>query len=181
MKRRARPKSGSRARAAAPASSNPEVVGFIGALLGQMSHAADLVGAFLRGIGMLGTDDATPSALPGQFLLELAALLQLREWQGAGVIDGCDPDGLTIDERIGQVIVRFRDDPMALAKGDGGTQAMRDVVRRWNETCCPDARGQLGCDVAVHWDAGLDIEQVVDAFADFLCRHRNASLSKEDV
>lgn len=181
MKRRARPKSGRRAPAATVASPNAEVVGFIGALLGQMAHAADLIGAFLHGIGLLGTNDATNSGLPGQFLLELAALLQLREWQAAGVMHWCDPDGLTVDERIGQVIERFRDDPMAMAGGDGGTQAMKAVVRQWNETCCPDARGQLGCDVALHWDADLDVEQIVDAFADFLCRHRNASLSREDA
>ena len=181
MKRRARPKSGRRAPAATAASPNPEVVGFIGALLGQMAHAADLVGAFLRGIGMRETKDATPCGMPSQFLLVLAALLQLREWQAAGVIDGSDPDGLTIDEHIGLAIERFRDDPMAMARGDGGTQAMKGVVRRWNETCCHDARGQLGCDVALHWNADLDVEQLVDAFADFLCRHRNVSLTREDA
>jgi hypothetical protein len=32
----------------------------------------------------------------------------------------------------------------------------------------------LGSDVALHWDSRLDVDQIIDVFADFLCRHRNA-------
>ena len=152
---------------------NADVVAWIAAVLRQMDHAADLVAAFFRSIGMLGPDEASPARLPGQFLLELAALLQLREWHAAGVIVWADPDGMSIDDRIGQAIERFRDDPVSVARGRRGAEAMVSVVRCWNESCCPAARTDLGCDIALHWDTGLEVDQIIDVFADFLCRHRN--------
>ena len=151
-----------------------EVVAFTAAVLRQMDHAANLVAAFFRSMSMLDGNGVTLSALPGQFLLELAALLQVREWHAAGVIPCADQDGASIDDRIGQAIVRFRDDPVGVAGGRRGSEAMVAVLRRWNESCCPAARAHLGSDVALHWDSRLDVDQIIDVFADFLCRHRNA-------
>ena len=52
---------------------NPEVVAFTAAVLRQMDHAANLVAAFFRSMSMLDGNGVTLSALPGQFLLKLAA------------------------------------------------------------------------------------------------------------
>lgn len=150
---------------------DPEVVGFIAALLRQMDHAADLVIAFFRSLGMLGPDQTSPLALPREFLLELAALLQLCEWEAGGVIEWFDSEGLSLDDRIGRAIKQLADDPACFIRSRRGTQAITDVVRYWNESCCLVAREHLGCDVALHWDSGLDIDQIVDVFASFLCRH----------
>jgi hypothetical protein len=156
---------------------NAGVVSWIAAVLRQMDHAADLVVAFFRSIGMLGPNEASLASLPGlpgQFLLELAALLQLREWHAAGVIPWADQDGASIDDRIGQAIVRFRDDPVGVAGGRRGSEAVVAVLRHWSESCCPAARAYLGIDVALHWDSRLAVDQIIDVFAEFLCRHRNA-------
>ncbi len=179
MKRRSRPISDRRTLAAGPTKTNPEVVAFVAAVLRQMDHAANLVATFFRSIGMLGPSETTIPWLPGQFLLELAALLQIREWHAAGVIEWSDPDGLTTDALITLAIERLKNDPGAVAADHRGSEAMIDVVRIWTETCAPDARGYLDADVAILWDSSLDLNAMVDAFATFLCRHRNAGSTTE--
>lgn len=159
--------------------SSPEVETYVSAVRRQMDHAADLVVAFFRSIGMMQAGDTALPRLPGQFLLELAALLQVREWHVAGVIDWFDPEGLTIDDLIGLAIERLKDDPAAAATDDRGTMAMTDALRIWTETCAPDARGHLDADVAIRWDSSIDVDPLVDAFADFLCRHRDAGVTTE--
>ena len=181
MKRRTRTSSRRPAPAAAPPNRSPEVVGFIAAVLRQMDHAANLVVAFFRSVGMMGSHDPSLPDLPREFLLELAALLQVREWHAAGLIDWFDPEGLSIDDMIGQAIGRLKEDPLAIAAGRAGTDAMTDVLRIWTERCAPDARGRLDADVAIRWDNSLDIDAAVDAFATFLCRHRDAGEAKEVI
>ena len=179
MTRRSRPHAARRQPAATLATPAPEVVAFIAAVLRQMDHAANLVVAFFRSVGLMGPTETLATALPREFLLELAALLQVREWQGAGVIDWYDPDGPSIDDRIGQAIARLKDDPEAVAAARCGTMAMIDVLRIWTETCAPDARGHLDADVAIRWDSSVDLDPLVDAFADFICRHRDAGVDRE--
>lgn len=179
MKRRSRPASNRCRPALARPQPDPEVVGFIAAVLRQMDHAAALVVAFFRSLGMLGPDEMTVRGLPREFLLELAALLQWREWHASGVVEWSDPDGLSIDDRIRQAIECLQKDPEAVAASRQGTQAMLTVLRTWTESCCPSARQQVGCDVSLQWDAGLDLDQLMDAFAEFLCRHRDLSFESE--
>jgi hypothetical protein len=140
-----------------------------------MDHAANLVAAFFRGCGMLGPTDPTLRGLPGEFLLELAALLQFKEWQSAGVIEWCDQDGLSIEDRIRLAIQTLKDDPKKMLGGCRGREAMKSMLRAWTESCSPSARECLGCDVALRWDATIDTEAIIDDFADFLCRHSNAA------
>jgi hypothetical protein len=166
---------------ASPPKRDPEVVAFIAAVLRQMDHAANLVVAFFRSIGAMGPTETSLAGLPGEFLLELAALLQVREWHAAGLIDWSDPEGLSIDDMIGLAIERLRDDPAAIATDRRGTEAMTDVLRIWTERCAPDARGHLDADVAIRWDNSLDIDAAVDAFATVLCRHRDAGEATEDL
>lgn len=181
MKHRPRSVSARRTPADCPPKRDPEIVAFVAATLRQMDHAADLVIAFLRSLGALGPTETSLAGLPGEFLLELGALLQVREWHAAGLIDWFDPEGLSIDDLIGLAIERLKDDPVAVASDRRGTDAMIDVLRIWTERCAPDARGRLDADVAIRWDNSLDIDAAVDAFATFLCRHRDAGEAQEAV
>jgi hypothetical protein len=181
MKRRSAPASTRRRPAASHPKRAPEVVAFIAAILRQMDHAANLVVAFFRSIGAMGPTETSLKGLPGEFLLQLGALLQVREWHAAGLIDWFDPEGLSIDDMIGLAIERLRDDPAAVATDRRGTEAMTDVLRIWTERCAPDARGHLDADVAIRWDNSVDIDAAVDAFATFLCRHRDAGEAKEAI
>jgi hypothetical protein len=181
MKRRPRTNPASEKLGVAPPARDPEVVAFIAAVLRQMDHAANLVVAFFRSVGALGPTETSLAGLPGEFLLELAALLQLREWHAAGLIDWFDSEGLSIDDMIGRAIERLKDDPTAVAAGRAGTDAMTDVLRIWAERCAPDARGHLDADVALRWDNSIDLDAAVDAFATFLCRHRDAGEAKEAI
>jgi hypothetical protein len=158
---------------------NPEFVAFLAGLFGQMSHAADLVIAFFRQHGMLNGSGLAPVPMPTEFLLELAALLQFREWHQAGVIPWNDADGLTINDLIADAVGRLGDDPSAVQSEGRGMQSMVDMLRRWNETCAPLSREHLDGDIAVHWDRQLNIEMAVQSFADFLCRHRRAGSYQE--
>ena len=181
MKRRPRTGLSRVTTTAAPPTWSPEVVGFIAAILRQMDHAANLVVAFFRSVGMMGPHDHSLPDLPREFLMELGALLQAREWHAAGLIDWFDSEGLSIDDMIGRSIERLKNDPAAVAAGRCGTEAMTDVLRIWTERCAPDARGNLDADVAIRWDNSLDIDAAVDAFATFLCRHRDAGDAKEVI
>ena len=105
----------------------------------------------------------------------------VRKWHAAGLIDWFDPEGLSVDDMIGRAIERLKNDPAAVAAGRCGTEAMTDVLRIWTERCAPDARGHLDADVAIRWDNSLDIDAAVDAFATFLCRHRDAGDAKEVI
>ena len=181
MKHRPRTNPASEKPGAAPPARDPEVVAFNAAVLRQMDHAANLVVAFFRSIGALGPTETSLAGLPGEFLLELAALLQLREWQAAGLIDWFDPEGLSIDDMIGRAIDRLKDAPAAVAAGRAGTDAMTDVLRIWTERCAPDARDHFDADVALCWDSSIDLDAAIDAFATFLCRHRDACEAKEAI
>lgn len=162
-------------------SKNPEVVAFIAAILRQMDHAADLVAAFFGALGLTRDDGEPNICLPPQFLLELGALLQFREWQDAGVVQWSHPDGLTIDNLISQAIDRLQQGPRAFAGRQHGTEAMVSLLRTWNETCSPVAREHLECDIAIEWDGDGDIEQLVEALAEFAWRHRDRAHGKETV
>lgn len=158
---------------------SPEIVGFVAAVLRQMDHAADLVSAFFLQVGILPADKSALSALSREFLLELAALLQLREWHAVGVIDWFDPDGLSPDDLLGRAIDRLRDAAPPVAAHAHGTEAMTQVLRIWTETLAPDARCYLDADVAIRWDESLDLDVMINTFATFLCRHRNATPNTE--
>jgi hypothetical protein len=162
-------------------SKNPEVVAFIAAILRQMDHAADLVAAFFGALGLTRDDGEPNICLPPQFLLELGALLQFREWQDAGVVQWSHPDGLTIDDLISQAINRLQHGPRAFAGRQHGTEAMVSLLRTWHVTCSPVAREHLDCDIAVEWDGDGDIEQIIEALADFAWRHRDRAHGKETV
>lgn len=181
MKRRPRPVSARRSSVAVPSKRDPEVVAFIAGILRQMGHAADLVTAFFRALGLPLDDGELNICLPPQFLLELGALLQFREWQDAGVVQWSHPDGLTIDDLVSQAINRLQQGPQAFAGRQHGTEAMVSLLRTWNETCSPVAREHLDCDIAIEWDGDGDTEQLVEALADFAWRHRDRAHGKETI
>lgn len=122
------------------ASKNPETVAYIAAILRQMDHAADLVAAFFCALGLTRDEGELNIWLPPQFLFELGALLQFREWQDAGVVQWSHPARLTIDDLISQAIDRLQQGPQAFAGRQHGTEAMVSLLRTWNETCSPVAR-----------------------------------------
>lgn len=163
-------------RAAKP---DADVVAWIAAVLRQMDHAADLVVAFFRVSGMMDADQKQMPPLPAEFLLELASLLQLREWHAAGVIEWHDPDGLSIDDLIAHAIDRLRADPLAAQAERRGTESMIAILRTWHDTCALAGREYLDVDVAVRWDNAMSVDYVVDALATFLCRHRHAGQPPE--
>ncbi len=162
------------------ASKSPEAVAFIAAILRQMDHAADLVAACFRSVGLTGDDGKQNVCLPAQFLLELGALLQLREWQDAGVVQWSHPDGLMVDDLISESIDQLQQGPRAVARTRRGTEAMVSLLRTWNETCSLVAREHLACDIAIEWDSGSEIEQLVKALAEFAWRHRDRAYGKEE-
>ncbi len=163
------------------ASKNPETVAFIAAILRQMDHAANLVAAFFRSLGLTSEDSKLNICLPPQFLLELGALLQLREWQDAGVVQWSHPDGLTVDDLISESIDQLQQGSRAFARTRRGTEAMVSLLRMWNEACSPVAREHLACDIAIEWDSDGDIEQLVEALAEFAWRHRDRAHGKEVI
>ncbi len=157
-------------------SQSREVIAFIIGVLRLTDNAANNVIAFFQTLGLSG-----PIGLPREFMLELGALLQFREWHQAGVIPWNDADGLTIDDLITDAVDRFDDDPGAVQLEGRGTQSMIDMLRRWNETFAPLSRQYLDGDIAIHWDRQFDIELAVQSFADFLCRHRRVGQQQEDA
>ena len=157
-------------------SQSREVIAFIIGVLRLTDNAANHVIAFFQTLGLSGA-----IGLPREFMLELGALLQFREWHQAGVIPWNDADGLTIDDLITGAVDRLGNDPGAVQLEGRGTQSMIDMLRRWNETFAPLSRQYLDGDIAIHWDRQFDIELAVQSFADFLCRHRRVGQQQEDA
>jgi len=156
--------------AAAP---TPEVAAFLSAVLLQIDHAADLVIAFFRSLGMADGKGVASVDLPQEFLLELGALLQLLEWQDAGVIESDGIDGTPVDTILADTIADLSEGPGAFVGTRRGIRAMMGLLQRWNETCSPVARQYLECDIAVAWDEDSDIDALVDALVDYAWRHRH--------
>lgn len=117
--------------------------------------------------------------LPPQFLLTLGAYLQLREWQDAGVIQWNHPDRLKLDDMIVTAIEQLRHGPEASANSQHGTEAMTTMIRNWHETCSPVAREHLNCDVAIEWDCGHSLDDLVEMLAEFVWIHRNQGWTQE--
>ncbi len=151
---------------------SPEVA-FLSAVLQQIDHAADLVIAFFRSLGMADHKGSLSVTLPPEFLLELGVLLQMLEWQDAGVIESDLIDGTPIDTILADTIANFSEDPLAFVGTQRGIRAMIGLLQRWNETCSPVARQYLECDIAVAWDEDSDIDALVDALVDYAWRHRH--------
>jgi hypothetical protein len=151
----------------------PEVAAFLSSVLLQIDHAADLVIAFFRSMGMADRKGRLSVELPPEFLLELGALLQLLEWQDAGVIEPSGVDGVRIETLLSDTITQFSKAPSGFVGTRRGIHAMVELLRRWNETCSPVARQYLDCDIAIAWDDDNDIDSLVDALADFAWRHRH--------
>lgn len=155
------------------AATNPEVASFLSAVLRQIDHAADLVIAFFRSLGMADQKENLSIDLPPELLLELGALLQLLEWQDAGVIAPDGVDGVRIETLLSETITQFSEAPSGFVGTRRGIRAMAELLRQWNETCSPVAREYLDCDIAIAWDEDSDIDSLVDALADFAWRHRH--------
>jgi len=106
------------------------VAAFLSAVLFQIDHAADLVIAFLRSLGMADGKGDVSVALPQEFLLELGALLQLLEWQDAGVIEAGGIDGTPIETIMADTIANFSEDPLAYVGTQRDIRAMMGLLRR---------------------------------------------------
>jgi len=155
-------------------SQNPEAIAFIIGVLRLTDNAANHVIAFFQTLGLSGA-----IGLPREFMLELGALLQFREWHQAGVIPWHAPDGGTIDDRISLTIKQFADVPIGFFNTQRGTEAMATMLRAWNEKCSPVAREHLGCDIAIHWDRSCNLEHIIESLADFVWRYRYCGQTNE--
>jgi len=155
-------------------SQSPEVIAFIIGVLRLTDNAANHVIAFFHNLGLSG-----PIRLPGEFMLELGALLQFREWHQAGVIPWQAPDGETIDDRIALTIKQHAEDPWEFFNTQRGTEAMGSMLLAWTEKCSPVAREHLGCDIAIQWDRSCNLDHIVESLADFVWRYRHCGQTNE--
>jgi hypothetical protein len=155
-------------------SQSPEVIAFIIGVLRLTDNAANHVIAFFHNLGLSG-----PIGLPREFMLELGALLQFREWHQAGVIPWQAPDGETIDDRIALTIKQHAEDPWEFFNTQRGTEAMGSMLLAWTEKCSPVAREHLGCDIAIQWDRSCNLDHIVESLADFVWRYRHCGQTNE--
>ena len=155
-------------------SQSPEVIAFIIGVLRLTDNAANHVIAFFHNLGLSG-----PIGLPGEFMLELGALLQFREWHNGGVVPWHAPDGGTIDDRISLTMQQFIKNPMGFFNTQRGTEAMGSMLLAWTEKCSPVAREHLGCDIAIQWDHSCNLDHIVESLADFVWRYRHCGQTNE--
>ena len=91
--------------------------------------------------------------------------------------DGLEPQPGRV-EAVGHAVVERG---LRRADDDGVDPRRRAVLEVVAHHEARDARGHLDADVAIRWDNSLDIDAAVDAFATFLCRHRDAGEAKEVI
>ena len=122
---------------------------------------ADATGAYLREIGFRGS-------LPGLFLLELAAALQLRQWETQGVLNPLDGDLPSWREAADELFARAAERPEEFLTPTTPSLLHR-VLKVWVERFAWEAPDLLQAELVL---GDLDEDGVVDALAELLWTHR---------
>ena len=127
-------------------------------------HAV-LLGSFLHSVLPA---DAGRRAFPAAFLLEMAALLELRHWEQEGLRQHLDVDLPSYQEAADDFVARCKKGPEEF-KGAAPPLSMK-VLRVWLENFAWDGPGKFGANVVL---AVADTEEFLNLLADFVWTHRH--------
>lgn len=136
---------------------------------GVVRHAerrADLTAAALEATGLF---PKKPAFLPGPFLLELGAVLELGMWERQGLLPHLHSDLPTFREAAGELAARAKQGPAAFEGSEAAPFSGR-VLRVWMEQLAWEGPDHFQADVVV---GRVDEDQFADLLADFVWQHRD--------
>jgi hypothetical protein len=151
-----------------------QVVEAIAAFIGDAEYMAELVHRFLtncfKGLGL----PIYEHCLPAEFLLELAAVIRIAQWQRAGLVDAMGEKFLPWQDLLRQLIRRLMEEPLSFSFDPKACSAplCRRVVGVWFHRCSWSAVREIAVDVIVHPLAAYDM---LSAVADLLWKYRRLS------
>lgn len=153
---------------------NRQVVDMIAAFMRDAEHAADLVDRLLRtwflGLGV----GITPTSFPAEFLLELAAVIRIAQWQKANLLDVLGEQFAPWPDLLGQLMRRLMEDPTSFSLDPKMCPAplSRRVVWVWFHRCSRSAIREVGVDVAIQPKA---VEEMLEEIANLIWKYRHLS------
>lgn len=135
---------------------------------------AQRTGEFLHSLGLAPTKPSDePIFLPGEFLLELAAILQRADWEESGLADSIG-EGLSpaLDD-LRPLLDRLIHCPDSFRGGDAGVENARlsqQTLRLWLQRCAWTGSELMESDIAI---GDLDDDELVERLAKVLWEHRH--------
>ena len=152
---------------------NEGLLGFsnqaIDAAAQHAQRAADLTADVLDATGLFPNK---PAYLPGKFLLELSAVLELGMWERQGLRDYLDALGInlpTFREAATDLAARAANSPHEF-KGSDTPPLCYQVFRVWMEHFAWDGPSMLGAEIVL---GQINEDQLADVLANFVWQHRH--------
>lgn len=145
----------------------------IQAVIARAEYVARLTGEFLSATGLFPETDATstePVRLPGGFLLELGAVLQLGVWERAGIRLHIDA-GLPSVEEAAADLARRASENVGEFHGLDAARLLKRVLPLWVERFAWGGPERFGMELEI--DAAEE-DAFIEELAEFLWRHRSA-------
>lgn len=119
-------------------------------------------------------DGYEASDLQPALLLELAAVIHLREWETAGLVEFIDLGLPSVDEAIEQIATKLENGFVNFASIDSASLWHR-VNAIWCGSIAWEGEAVLGAKIAI---SPIHEDDLLDALADFLWTNRRAHISE---
>lgn len=134
------------------------------AIVRNAEYQADLTAVALREMGL----PMENLRLPGNFLLELGAVVQLHVWERRGLTPHLK-GGLPAAKVASKELAERSQKGASEFEGENATPLSRHVLKIWIEQFAWNGQELLQADVVV---GDVDEEEFVDVLAEFLWTHR---------
>jgi hypothetical protein len=152
---------------------NPEqdaaVVAVIAAFMRDADRMADLAATYLKHLGI------SQRSWNAAFLLELGAVLRIRQWETAGIKDAVDPTLPSFQTALADLTHRLRSEPERFIRGEA--PLLQRVLTAWWFRCAHPNNPVLEVDVVL---SGVERSQLISCAAQLLWKLRNVQSSSFD-
>lgn len=136
------------------------------AFIRDADRMADVTAAFLDQVGPSLLDDQ--SSWPAAFLLELGAVLRIRQWEVAGIKNAIDPTLPSFQEALADLASRLQTEPERFICGDA--PLLLRVLYSWWIHCAHPNEPVLDIDVVI---SRMDPGQLLSCVAGLIWKLRN--------
>jgi hypothetical protein len=152
-----------------PDLSSRDVTQYLACRLAFAHRDARMVDDFLTRAG-LKCSPRRPASIHPQVALELWGILQIAQWEAAGLRILMNTDLPAAADAFASLRRRLVEEPEQYLGGSSGAALIDRVTETWLRCCEISAVEHLGADVVVN---GRSHDSVVNAFAAFLWANRN--------
>jgi hypothetical protein len=148
---------------------NPEqeaaVIAVISAFVRDAGGMANLAATYLEHLGL------SQANWNSAFLLELGAVLRIRQWEVAGIKDAIDPELPCFRASFADLAQRLQSEPERFLRGE--TPLIQRVLQSWWCRCAHPKKQFLNVDVVL---SDVDRKHLLACVAQLLWRLRDAEM-----